>query len=179
MQPKAPVDALEDVQMDWLAEQMAPKIGGSKVSPKPQVEQTTVKKAKTTAKAGTPKSSSSSSISAGDMYSFQDYTNPKPVLVYTKHEDEANDLIDGLKPGFASFVFFYISTKSQSNTSHRPLAFDIEWRVFFRRKSASSTANNVERRSSVVQLADTSGLILVIQVYDMPSLLHIFWCHYN
>ncbi|KAF9463221.1 ribonuclease H-like domain-containing protein [Collybia nuda] len=99
-------------------------------------------------RAQTP-SLSSSSLVEGELplYSYKDYSKPKPVLVYTTHEGEANDLVDGLKPG--------------------PLAFDLEWRVFFARKSALSGAGTTERRVAVVQLADTSGLILVIQIYGM------------
>lgn len=47
------------------------------------------------------------------------------------------------------------------------MALDIEWRVFFTRRSASTKMT--ERRSAVVQIADTRGVILVVQVYNMDS----------
>lgn len=86
MRPKLSVTPLEDAS-----------------APKLQVEKATVKKARNVAKPRAPKPSSSSSPPVPTeelpLYSYKDYTNPKPVLVYTKHEDETNDLIDGLKPG--------------------------------------------------------------------------------
>jgi hypothetical protein len=34
------------------------------------------------------------------LYSYKDYTSPKPYIVYTRHEEETNDLVDSLKRGF-------------------------------------------------------------------------------
>ena len=36
------------------------------------------------------------------IYSYQRY-NPLPTVVYTQHEEETNDLIAALKPGYVSF----------------------------------------------------------------------------
>ena len=32
-------------------------------------------------------------------YSYRDYHHPTPTVVYTRHEEEADDLVLGLKPG--------------------------------------------------------------------------------
>jgi hypothetical protein len=38
------------------------------------------------------------------IYSYKDYTAPKAVLVYTKHEEETNELVACLKPGFVEVM---------------------------------------------------------------------------
>ncbi|KAF5384061.1 hypothetical protein D9615_003145 [Tricholomella constricta] len=80
------------------------------------------------------------------IYSYKDYTDPKPFLVYTTDASEADDLVAGLKPG--------------------PMALDIEWRVFFTRRGDGSWTST-ERRTAVVQVADTRGVMLVLQIYGM------------
>lgn len=80
-------------------------------------------------------------------YSYKDYTEQKPVMVFTQVEEEANELVTSLKAG--------------------PMALDIEWRVLFRRQFNSTSTQMTERRTAVVQVADTRGVILVIQVYGM------------
>ncbi|RDB28236.1 Werner Syndrome-like exonuclease [Hypsizygus marmoreus] len=80
-------------------------------------------------------------------YTYKDYDNPKPYLVFTKDESEADDLVAGLK--------------------HGPMALDLEWRVFFSRSGQSQSTKLVERRTAVVQVADTRGVMLVVQVYGM------------
>ncbi|GLB40022.1 putative 3'-5' exonuclease [Lyophyllum shimeji] len=91
------------------------------------------------------KASTVSKESAPDLpaYSYKHYTDPKPYLVYTTDVSETDDLVAGLKPG--------------------PVALDIEWRVFFVRRGAPPK----ERRTAVVQVADTRGLMLVVQIYGM------------
>ncbi|KAF8062457.1 ribonuclease H-like domain-containing protein [Lyophyllum atratum] len=85
------------------------------------------------------------------IYSYKDYTNPKPYLVYTVDESEADDLVDGLKAG--------------------PMALDMEWRVFFVRRGGGGASGGgskvLERRTAVMQVADGRGLMLVVQVYGM------------
>ncbi|KAF8809416.1 ribonuclease H-like protein [Phlegmacium glaucopus] len=80
------------------------------------------------------------------VYSYKRH-KPLPVVVYTQHEEEANDLIAGLKAG--------------------PVALDIEWRLYFVRPKGAASTTLLERRAAVVQIADSSGLILVIQIYSM------------
>ncbi|KAI0089578.1 ribonuclease H-like domain-containing protein [Irpex rosettiformis] len=75
------------------------------------------------------------------LYSYKDYT-PKPIIVYTRHEDEANDIVETLKG---------------------PLGFDMEWRVLRVRGAARE-----ERRVSVIQICDRN-VILVIQVSAMKK----------
>ncbi|KIL66138.1 hypothetical protein M378DRAFT_432809 [Amanita muscaria Koide BX008] len=87
-----------------------------------------------------------SEVSAGSSYSYKDY-NPTPTVVYTRHEEEANELVASLKKG--------------------PLGFDMEWRVLWTRKANSAQSVAQDRRVAVVQLADTGGMILVIQVFAM------------
>ena len=41
------------------------------------------------------------------LYSYKRY-KPLPTVVYTQHEEEANDLIAGLKPGYVTFLLRYI-----------------------------------------------------------------------
>ncbi|TFK67625.1 ribonuclease H-like protein [Pluteus cervinus] len=74
-------------------------------------------------------------------YTYKDYT-PRACVVHTNHEDEVDDLVSALAPG--------------------PVAFDMEWRYFLRKGLPQKT-----NRVAVVQLADTKGMILVIQVYHM------------
>ncbi|KAG6826473.1 hypothetical protein H0H92_015662 [Tricholoma furcatifolium] len=74
------------------------------------------------------------------VYSYKDYPKPYPCVVYTRDAEEADDLIGGLKRG--------------------PLAFDMEW-CFSRNRYAK------ERRTAVIQVADSNGLILVIHLSQM------------
>ncbi|TFK31280.1 ribonuclease H-like domain-containing protein [Crucibulum laeve] len=78
-------------------------------------------------------------------YKHEDYS-PKTTVVYTRHEEEADDLILTLKQG--------------------PVALDMEWRFFPFRRPGGGYGHH-ENRTAVVQIADSSGMILVIQVYSM------------
>jgi len=80
------------------------------------------------------------------LYSYTHF-KPLPTVVYTQHEEEANELIAGLKAG--------------------PIAFDMEWRLYIRRLKNAAKATLIDRRTAVVQVSDSSGLILVIQIYNM------------
>jgi hypothetical protein len=61
---------------------------------------------KTTSRRATSRSKASD-LALGDepppselpTYSYKDYVEQKPVVVYTNAEDEANELVDSLKPG--------------------------------------------------------------------------------
>ena len=46
----------------------------------------------------------------------------------------------------------------------------MEWRLYFRRVKGATKATMIERRTAVVQVADSNGLILVIQVYNMSRM---------
>jgi len=48
-----------------------------------------------------------------------------------------------------------------------PIAFDMEWRLLIRRAKNAAKATLIDRRTAVVQVADSTGLILVIQIYNM------------
>ncbi|KDQ54182.1 hypothetical protein JAAARDRAFT_38785 [Jaapia argillacea MUCL 33604] len=75
------------------------------------------------------------------VYSYKDYPPaPGPMLVYTRHEEEANDFVQMLKG---------------------PLGFDMEWRVIWCRGRSS-----IERRTAVVQVCD-ERLVLMIQISAM------------
>ncbi|KAH7925341.1 ribonuclease H-like protein [Leucogyrophana mollusca] len=71
--------------------------------------------------------------SALPVYSFMDYGNMEPAVVYTQSEDEANDAVQTLKG---------------------PLGFDLEWRVMWH-------AGAKERRTALVQLCDKKTILLV------------------
>ena len=43
----------------------------------------------------------------------------------------------------------------------------MEWRLYFTRRKNAAKATLVDRRTAVVQVADSTGLILVIQIYNM------------
>lgn len=62
------------------------------------------------------------------------------------------------------FVFVTDLTASFST-----VAMDLEWRVTYFRKPGSNSSVQNERRAAVVQIADGSGLILVVQVNEMRS----------
>ena len=47
----------------------------------------------------------------------------------------------------------------------------MEWRLYFTRRKNALSATRIERRTAVVQVADTNGLILIIQIYDMSRML--------
>lgn len=98
MKPKGPRD---ESHVDWLAEQMAPQHGTTKVAVKPKSTITAKPSGSKPASRAAQKPSTSTSVPVEELavYSYKDYTKPKPVLVFTKHEEEANDLVDGLKPG--------------------------------------------------------------------------------
>ena len=56
------------------------------------------------------------------IYSYKRY-KPLPTVVFTQHEEEANDLIAGLKPGYVVsfflffFLFFWVSINTYSRFS--------------------------------------------------------------
>ncbi len=75
------------------------------------------------------------------LYSYKQYP-PIPAVVYTRHEEEANDLVGCLKG---------------------PLGFDLEWPVSFRRGKAPQ-----EWPTALVQICD-SRMIVLIQVSAMSS----------
>ncbi|KAJ3550954.1 hypothetical protein NM688_g4960 [Phlebia brevispora] len=79
------------------------------------------------------------------IYSYKDY-GCKPAVVYTRSEDEANDLVQCL---------------------HQPLGFDLEWRVLYRRRPGpEGTTIKLERPVAVLQLCDTK-MIVVMQLSAM------------
>ena len=43
----------------------------------------------------------------------------------------------------------------------------MEWRFYFVERGYAPSKRMVERRTAVVQVADSNGFILVIQIYDM------------
>jgi hypothetical protein len=94
----------------------------------------------------TPDSVPDVQIDQVPVYSYKQ-CKPLPTVVYTQDEEEANKLIAGLKAG--------------------PIAFDMEWRLMFRRAKNTIKTSLVDRRTAVVQVADSNGLILVIQTYPM------------
>ncbi len=75
------------------------------------------------------------------LYSYKQYPLI-PAVVYTRHEEEANDLVGCLKG---------------------PLGFDLEWPVSFRRGRAPQ-----EWPTALVQICD-SRMIVLIQVSAMSS----------
>lgn len=46
---------------------------------------------------------------------------------------------------------------------------DLEWRVTYFRTPGTNSSVQRERRTAVVQIADSAGLILIIQVNEMQS----------
>ena len=96
-------------------------------------------------------------------YSYKDYTKPKPFLVFTRDESEADDLVTSLKSG--SVISISRPTPLTKYSGYRPVALDMEWCFFYARKNSASKVR--EHRTAVVQIADTAGLILVIQIYNM------------
>ncbi|KAI0800052.1 ribonuclease H-like domain-containing protein [Fomes fomentarius] len=100
----------------------------SDIENQPEVAQEQVDNAATTA-----------SAAPLPLYSYKQY-RPVPAVVYTQHEEEANDLVQSLKG---------------------PIGFDLEWVVIFRRGRAPA-----ERRTALVQLCD-ANMILLIQVSAM------------
>jgi len=44
------------------------------------------------------------------IYTYRDY-KPKPSIVYTRHEEETNDLIDGLRSGCGLVCLFALSAQ--------------------------------------------------------------------
>ncbi|KAH0581104.1 hypothetical protein H2248_012231 [Termitomyces sp. 'cryptogamus'] len=79
------------------------------------------------------------------LYSYTDFPDPKAYVVYTRDVDEADDLIAGLKPG--------------------PVAFDMEWCFSTTRLWGAKTK---ERRTAVVQVADSAGLVIIVHLAGMP-----------
>ena len=53
----------------------------------------------------------------------------------------------------------------------------MEWRFYLvNRGDAANSKRMVERRTAVVQIADSSGFILVIQIYHMSRMSFFFFC---
>ena len=91
-------------------------------------------------------------------------------MVFTQLEDEANDLVAALKVGLVAVDHGVASMINvPPGCFGRPVALDIEWRVLFTRQHNSTSAQLKERRTAVVQVADTKGIILVLQVFVMES----------
>jgi hypothetical protein len=118
------------------------------------------------------------------IYSYKHY-EPSPTVVYTQHEEEVNDLIAGLKAGYVSFqikhnfsscYIRYILKKKCCVLFLSPIAFDMEWHFYFVDRGGgfghapASRTRSVERRTAVVQVMDSTGLILVIQIYNMTRM---------
>ncbi|KAM5539759.1 hypothetical protein V8D89_006572 [Ganoderma adspersum] len=103
--------------------------GDAEASPAVATKPTSKAKAKGQSKSNLP------------LYSYKQY-RPTPAVVYTQHEEEANDLVQGMKG---------------------PLGFDLEWVVTFRRGKAP-----MERRTALVQLCDAQ-MILLVQVSAMKK----------
>ncbi|PSR72151.1 hypothetical protein PHLCEN_2v11999 [Hermanssonia centrifuga] len=78
------------------------------------------------------------------FFSYKECT-PAPAVVYTRHEEEANDLVQCLDG---------------------PLGFDMEWRVFFRRIGPSMKV--LERKTALIQLCDAK-MIVLIQISAMKN----------
>ncbi|KAG6817015.1 hypothetical protein H0H87_000637 [Tephrocybe sp. NHM501043] len=95
------------------------------------------------------KSVSSTSVTSVDSepsadlptYSYKDYSDPKPYVVYTRDVSEADDLIGTLRSG--------------------PVALDMEW-------CFSRVRNAKERRTAVVQVADLAGMVIIVHLSEMP-----------
>lgn len=114
-------------------------------------------KRKTVTKKTTEASSATAEKETGEPFSYKDY-QPEPAVVYTCHEEEANDLVQNLR-GCVVFV------RRQSSLIFvcRPIGFDMEWRVMFHRNIPTGA-----RRTAVVQLCDKL-MILIVQVSAMKS----------
>ena len=55
----------------------------------------------------------------------------------------------------------------------------MEWRLYFVRRKNTAGANLIDRRTAVVQVADSSGLILVLQIYNMSRMSSaVILCHF-
>jgi hypothetical protein len=103
-------------------------------------------------------------------YSYKDYS-PKATTIYTQHEQEANDLVDMLN-GCVSVFRFENYWRDNIFSVDRPLGFDMEWRVIYRRGVG-------ERRTALVQLSD-ERMILLIQISSMTSTpLNLIYLPYN
>lgn len=100
-------------------------------------------------------SKSSSDATTYPSYSHKDYS-PRATVVYTQHEDEANNLVGALRGYDMVLIPFALL-----NLSPRPLGFDLEWRPQFVRGAQ-------ERRTALVQLSDET-MILLIHVSSMKS----------
>ncbi|OCH87160.1 ribonuclease H-like protein [Obba rivulosa] len=72
-------------------------------------------------------------------YSYKDF-KPRPTIVYTRHEQEANDLVETLKG---------------------PLGFDMEWPVILRRGRSPEY-----RKTALVQVCD-ERIILLVHISQM------------
>lgn len=114
-------------------------------------------KRKTVTKNTTEASTATAEKETGEPFSYKD-CNPEPAIVYTCHEEEANDLVQNLR----GYVFF-IRRKSTLILVYRPIGFDMEWRVMFHRNLPTGA-----RRTAVVQLCDKL-MILIVQVSAMKS----------
>ena len=110
------------------------------------------------------------------VYSYR-HCIPLPTVVYIEQEEEANELITRLKSGYVfqikniSRLFMILTNVIPSS----PIAFDMEWYFCIRRQKNAAKATLINRPTAVVQVADSNGLILVIQVYNMNRTL--FACH--
>lgn len=114
-------------------------------------------KRKTVTKKGTEASSATAEKETGEPFSYKD-CQPEPAVVYTCHEEEANDLVQNLR----GYVFF-VRRKPALISVCRPIGFDMEWRVVFHRSIPTGV-----RRTAVVQLCDKL-MILIVQVSAMKS----------
>ena len=134
---------------------------GSLSAPAPIVPAAPAKKPASKRKTVTKKTTEASLAIAeketGEPFSYKD-CKPEPAVVYTCHEEEANDLVQNLR-GCVVFVRHQPSLILVC----RPIGFDMEWRVMFHRNIPTGA-----RRTAVVQLCDKL-MILIVQVSAMKS----------
>lgn len=108
-------------------------------------------------------------------YCYKDYS-PKPIAVYTRHEEEADDLVASLAPGCVTTISLFslfclyppcrLKAYFHSYPTRSPKGFDLEWVFYFTRKPGGGSVA-VEKKVAVVQVADRRGTILVLQVSAM------------
>ena len=54
----------------------------------------------------------------------------------------------------------------------------MEWRLYFLRQKNTPGTSLIDRRTAVVQVADSNGLILVLQIYNMSRMSPaVILCH--
>jgi hypothetical protein len=113
-----------------------------------------------------------SEIQRGQSLALPEYSHKAydqaPTVVYTRNEEETNDLVPTMRGYVRHYYIIYISRilhihPDSDASASRPLGFDMEWKIF-----PLEGGGYFSRRTALIQLCD-GNIILLVQLSAMKS----------